>query len=225
MTNEQKYELISAFLDGESVDESIVEGLLADEEVMKKWNEYTNIRATIRGELPSPSIDLTDFAEGVAKAIEKEPIYITTAPKLSVANDDIGVSDNEAKYNATKRFSVLFRSLGQIAIAASVACICVFGVQMYKNSSVNSITDFKEQSFMNANGISMSAVSNTAKPLPSMSLNNASLATAANVNSDHHAMDAEQLRRLEKQKTNELKTIDALINDHDMMKRTMIINN
>lgn len=222
MNQKQKFEVLSAYLDGEQIDDFQLEEVLADEEMLKKWDVYSRINATIKGDIPSSNIDFAHFSENVAHAIEKEPIYSSSIP--IVANDDNIVTKSEFKKNFGKRFSSMFRSFGQVAIAASVACVCVLGVQLYRDSDSVSNLPFQEQSYMNANGVSMAPVSNTSGNItPTIPLNSSSLNTS--YSKDYKALDAEQLKKIEKQKNKELKTIDALIYDHDMMKRTMITNN
>jgi negative regulator of sigma E activity len=222
MNQKQKFEVLSAYLDGEQIDDFQLEEVLADEEMLKKWDVYSRINATIKGDIPSSNIDFAHFSENVAHAIEKEPIYSSSIP--IVANDDNIVTKSEFKKNFGKRFSSMFRSFGQVAIAASVACVCVLGVQLYRDSDSVSNLPFQEQSYMNATGVSMAPVSNTSGNItPTIPLNSSSLNTS--YSKDYKALDAEQLKKIEKQKNKELKTIDALIYDHDMMKRTMITNN
>jgi negative regulator of sigma E activity len=222
MNQKQKFEVLSAYLDGEQIDDFQLEEVLADEKMLKKWDVYSRINATIKGDIPSSNIDFAHFSENVAHAIEKEPIYSSSIP--IVANDDNIVTKSEFKKNFGKRFSSMFRSFGQVAIAASVACVCVLGVQLYRDSDSVSNLPFQEQSYMNATGVSMAPVSNTSGNItPTIPLNSSSLNTS--YSKDYKALDAEQLKKIEKQKNKELKTIDALIYDHDMMKRTMITNN
>ena len=73
---ENKFELLSAFLDGEKLsDEQLLE-LMGDEEVMAKWDEYTFQRAVVRDELPK-GVDMKSFSEGLVSRLAQEPQYIS----------------------------------------------------------------------------------------------------------------------------------------------------
>ncbi len=238
MIKQQKFELLSALLDGENIPDDQLSALLADPEVMQKWNQYTMERAVIKGEMPD-AFDC-NFADKVTAAIDKEPTIKTTpiafdkaAPIAfdQVANEPEVMSEQQVQRNAKKRFSNFFHSVRQgarqVAIAASVACICVFGAQMYNNTQPNST--FNQQSLMSANGLAMSPVTNTA-PIAQTKLNvepqTMKVVTPANIVPQvaQHSVEAQQLREMEHRKAVEIRTIDALLNDHAMMKRTKVYN-
>ena len=88
---ENKFELLSAFLDGEKLsDEQLLE-LMGDEEVMAKWDEYTFQRAVVRDELPK-GVDMKSFSEGLVSRLAQEPQYISIAKKGRKCFRFLGVS-------------------------------------------------------------------------------------------------------------------------------------
>ena len=76
---ENKFELLSAYLDGESLsDEQLLE-LMSDEECMSKWEDYTRQRAAVRDELPN-GINMDEFSSRMSEKLNAEPQYISIRP-------------------------------------------------------------------------------------------------------------------------------------------------
>ncbi|MDN4500867.1 RseA family anti-sigma factor [Alteromonadaceae bacterium BrNp21-10] len=135
---QQKNESLSAFVDGELLDNTMISGVMQDSELSQKWQRYHLVRDVMRKELPA-EMDF-DIAANVAKALELEPTIL--APKNSWR--DLPV---------VAQVIPLVRNAGQFAVAASVAAAVIFGVQQFNqplevdtpNSSVLPLSNFGVQ--------------------------------------------------------------------------------
>ncbi|WP_416307773.1 sigma-E factor negative regulatory protein [Neptunicella sp. SCSIO 80796] len=114
---QQKIESLSALVDGELQDESILGELSQNSELMQKWQGYHLVRDTMRKELPA-QLNF-DIAAGVAQALANEPTVL--APKKPAWRD----------WPVVANVLPLVRNAGQFAVAASVAAAVIFGVQSY----------------------------------------------------------------------------------------------
>lgn len=116
MTHQQ--EKLSAFMDGESTDQEIVNQIKDSAELQAKWQRYHVIRSTLRKEATvAPELDIT---ARVAAALESEPTVM--APRARSRWRDIPVLGNIAPFA---------RQSGQFAVAASVAAAVILGVQQF----------------------------------------------------------------------------------------------
>ena len=226
---ENKFELLSAFLDGEKLsDEQLLE-LMGDEEVMAKWDEYTFQRAVVRDELPK-GVDMKSFSEGLVSRLAQEPQYISiavpAAGNVQQENRSQQVDQADIYERKAANASDFWGSLGRLAVAATIACICVFGVQ-YLPKDNNS--DFNENSISTSN-MSIAPVSNTlvsddnglkldidntgktASVIDKNIVNEKVLAAADNIS-------AQQAEQYKQKKINEVNTLEALLNDHDSVRR------
>lgn len=222
---ENKFELLSAYLDGESLsDEQLLE-LMSDEECMSKWEDYTRRRAAVRDELPN-GINMDEFSSRMSEKLNAEPQYISIRPHddKQVVGEAVNDELPEAQHSSgmTNDF---WSSLGRIAVAAAVACVCVFGVQ--RMPFVHN-SDFNDDSVFNS-GMSIEPVSNTVvsgeqnlkldigtneQPMNGVEANNV-LVSADSRNS-------EQVEKYKTKKLEEMNTIEALLNDHDSARRNIV---
>jgi sigma-E factor negative regulatory protein RseA len=124
----QKYENLSALVDGELQDNDMIKSIGDDQELSLKWQRYHLIRHGLRKELPTHA-DF-DISAQVAKALADEPAIL--APKRSWR--DLPVVATVVPFA---------KQGGQLAIAASVAVAMVIGVQQYNQPEL-------EQPFNNA---------------------------------------------------------------------------
>ena len=215
MTKEQQ-ELLSAYFDGVAVDDMTLECLLSDEEVMKEFAAISKIRAGIRNEIPE-GVDFEALSETVALEVSREP-----ALQQRAANDADAVPHDLAEKAARKRFSRMWHDLGQIAVAAGVACLCVFGVQFW-NGGENASGKFAEQSYLGRHqGVTAAPVTNTSvspvvTAIPDGSGN---LTGVYNAKSQHYR-EASEMEKLKEKKSQELNTLDAILNDHERVLRTV----
>lgn len=112
----QQQETLSAFMDGESGEDSIVDSVLADEHLTAKWQRYHVIRSGLRKETASTlHIDIT---KQVALALIDEPEIVAPKPKV-------------VKQQFWGRVVPFAKHSSQIAVAASVALAVIIGVQQF----------------------------------------------------------------------------------------------
>lgn len=206
-------EKLSAFFDGETLQEDELKALINDKDALKQWDSFTKIRAELRDENPQ-SLNLDNFADNISDIIANEPV-----PTCSNASNDAEINTPaQTKINAMHRFSGLYRFLAQSAIAASVAAICVLGVKMYQNVDLSSNSSFAERSYVNGS-VSVAPVANN-DPM-SQSVKVISNTNTDNTAKDKEKIDKNQIKLVEEQKQKEMNTIDALINDHTLLMRTV----
>ncbi len=116
---QSKFENLSALMDGEPVDKSLLKAMGEDAECQSKWRQYHLVRDCLRDEVPK-EIQL-DLSDSIAKALEKEPTVL--APfgwKRHVA-----------------RVTPVLRQGGQFAVAASVAVAMILGYQQFNQGPVD----------------------------------------------------------------------------------------
>ncbi|WP_158970425.1 sigma-E factor negative regulatory protein [Paraglaciecola sp. L3A3] len=117
----QKFENLSAFIDGEVSSDNVVDAVKRDADLMQKWKNYHLIRDGLRQELPT---ELNfDIAAKVAQALESEPAIL--APKKTWR--DIPLIGNVIPFA---------KQGGQMAVAASVAVAMILGVQHMNQTEV-----------------------------------------------------------------------------------------
>lgn len=117
---QRKIESLSSYIDGDHQDETFLEELRNDAELISKWHSYHIIRDGLRKELPTElNLDLSDK---IAQAIDNEPTLM--APKPSLIKGWFGKGIKGAVTPALQQ-------TGQFAIAASVAVAVILGYQQY----------------------------------------------------------------------------------------------
>lgn len=221
---EEKFVLLSRFFDGETLSEDELNMLLSDNEVLEKWQSYALERAALRGECTD--IDgMNGFAARVAEAIESEPLDMsrTISKRLEESvMSDLRSRTHDRQFKDTPKAEVVALKkdsknknsswLGHVALAASVACICIFGGSIYLKDNSN----FNEESFIDGNtNISISPVS-TSLTNEQLSMHVGSEESLARQTLQ---FEKEQLRLNEERKARELRTLDALMNNHELMQR------
>lgn len=122
----QKFENLSALVDGETLisessDNHLLDEIKNDTDLMQKWKSYHLIRDSLRQELPTEMN--FDIASKVAEALESEPAIL--APKKTWR--DLPLVSNVLPFA---------KQGGQMAIAASVAVAMIVGVQQVNQSGV-----------------------------------------------------------------------------------------
>ncbi|MGR3807072.1 anti sigma-E protein, RseA [Pasteurella testudinis DSM 23072] len=113
-------ELLSAYLDGEYQNDYLLDSLCQDEELQQAWNRYHLVRTVMRKE--TPVLLGTDFTAKMAELIESEP-----TPHLVAQPTPIEVG----KQPFMQKLKGWLAPLSQVAVAASVCLVAVFGVQSY----------------------------------------------------------------------------------------------
>ncbi|MGV6988235.1 sigma-E factor negative regulatory protein [Testudinibacter sp. P80/BLE/0925] len=116
-------ELLSAYLDGEYQNDHLLDTLCQDEELQQAWNRYHLVRSVVRQET-SVFLD-ADFTAKMASLIEAEPT-------LQAALQP--VSPQAAALPLMQKLKNWLSPFTQVAVAASVCLVAVFGVQSYLQS-------------------------------------------------------------------------------------------
>lgn len=114
---QSKIEKLSSLIDGESLDEQLIDELSTDSELSQKWQTYHLTRDIMRKDVPD--VLNFDISEQVAKAIADEPAIVAPKPSRWKSVPLIG------------NVIPLVQQSGQFAIAASVAVAVIVGVQQY----------------------------------------------------------------------------------------------
>lgn len=112
----QQQEKLSAFIDGEAEDAKLVDSLLNDNELSDKWKRYHLVRDCMRKEM---SADVNfDISAAVASQLESELAIV--APKRTWRELPVVAS-----------VIPLMKQSGQLAVAACVTAVMIFGYQSY----------------------------------------------------------------------------------------------
>jgi len=124
--SEQKYEKLSAVIDGESdVDDKLIQDIDTDEELGVRWQRYHLIRDALTNHLPEQGA--LDISERVAAALKNEPTVLApTRRRIS---------------------QKIMKQAAGLAVAASVATIAVMSVQtsqVTKNDNTTSIARIEQ---------------------------------------------------------------------------------
>lgn len=125
MTNKQQ---ISALMDGELVDQS----LITDIEAQQSWSRYHLIGDTLRGDV-AQNTSGWDIASQVAMALEAEPVYSKQNGKLAQVVPLMESQPNPQK--ARSKMPAWLSNVTQIGIAACVSLVVVLGVQQYSGGN------------------------------------------------------------------------------------------
>ncbi|MDP5253949.1 MULTISPECIES: RseA family anti-sigma factor [unclassified Vibrio] len=127
-------EKISALMDGELLDHSLIEQLTQSSQDQEVWQDYHTIADIMRGETPS-SVEW-DIAGKVALALEQEPAHQNIASLASSAELESQPVPTQVRRHLPKWLN----PLGQVAVAACVSMVVIFGVQQYQGEEANSVT-------------------------------------------------------------------------------------
>lgn len=127
-------EKISALLDGEDVDQSIINQLLVDDNAKQSWQAYQLVSDVMRGE--APGHPKWDIAGNVAMALDNEPAHsFAGADADSVAASANVVSlpyvEQPTPHQARRTMPAWLTQFGQVALAACVSLAVIVGVQQY----------------------------------------------------------------------------------------------
>ncbi|GHA57057.1 RseA family anti-sigma factor [Photobacterium aphoticum] len=134
-------ERISALLDGEELDQSIVNALTVDENSQETWQSFSLIGDVMRGE--APQTKEWDIAAKVALALDNEPAHTGMAPQevapvVQLADVREARTEPMESQPTPKQAKWTLPSwltqLGQVAVAASVSLAVIVGVQQYNGN-------------------------------------------------------------------------------------------
>ncbi|MDW6002948.1 sigma-E factor negative regulatory protein [Vibrio mangrovi] len=127
-------EKLSALMDGELVDKSLISELSQDHEGLITWRNYHMIGDVMRGDTPQGEWDI---AGRVALALEDEPVYgqdIAHRQNKAENSDTLNVTPLESQplpKQSRRQLPAWLGSLGQAAVAACVSLVVIVGVQQY----------------------------------------------------------------------------------------------
>lgn len=121
MSNKEK---ISALMDGESVDLSLISEVENEKDAQQTWQNYHLIGDVMRGDAPdNPNWDI---ASRVALALEDEPAHSSKVQPM--------LEEQPAPTTAKKGLPQWLTQFGQVAVAACVSFAVILGVQQYGGS-------------------------------------------------------------------------------------------
>ncbi|WP_459679319.1 RseA family anti-sigma factor [Vibrio comitans] len=121
MSNKEK---ISALMDGESVDLSLISEVENEKDAQQTWQNYHLIGDVMRGDTPdNPNWDI---ASRVALALEDEPAHSNKVQPM--------LEEQPAPTQAKKGLPQWLTQFGQVAVAACVSFAVILGVQQYGGS-------------------------------------------------------------------------------------------
>ncbi len=127
---------LSALMDGEMIDKSLIQELANDRESIETWKNYHLIGDVMRGDAPeSPEWNI---AESVALALEDEPAHRAYSTNVTELDSMRVVEQQPAPQKARRQLPKWLSPLGQVAVAACVSLIAILGVQQYGAGSETS---------------------------------------------------------------------------------------
>lgn len=137
MTNKQQ---ISALMDGELIDQSLISEIEQDDESLQSWSHYHLIGDTLRGE--TPSNPHWDIASKVALALEDEPAHNRLSSNDLSSSKVTPILEAQPKpEKARARMPAWLSNLTQVGVAACVSLVVILGVQQYSGSDANVASD------------------------------------------------------------------------------------
>ncbi|MGC9421249.1 RseA family anti-sigma factor [Vibrio sp.] len=129
-------EKLSAFMDGELVDNVLIQELEHDSESLGTWKNYHLIGDVMRGDTPQSEWNI---AESVALALEHEPVHRSFTRSERITDLHLAKLEAQPKVSQARRqLPTWFSQLGQVAIAASVSLAVIIGVQQYGGNEATS---------------------------------------------------------------------------------------
>ncbi|WP_299020567.1 RseA family anti-sigma factor [uncultured Photobacterium sp.] len=132
-------EKISALLDGEELDQSIINALAVDDDCQQSWQSFNLIGDVMRGEAPQNKD--WDIAASVAMALENEPAHTgltetEPAPVVQLSSVREAVEAQPTPLQARRTMPTWLTQFGQVTMAACVSLAVIVGVQQYNGDSV-----------------------------------------------------------------------------------------
>lgn len=125
-------EKLSALMDGEVVDKSLLQTIAHDDESLDTWKNYHLIGDIMRGDAPMSSE--WNIAGSVAFALENEPAHTRLSAVTTSESAEPRLEDQPSAQKARRQLPAWLSQLGQVAIAASVSLAVIIGVQQYGGS-------------------------------------------------------------------------------------------
>ncbi len=132
-------EKLSALMDGELVDNALIQELEQDSASQQAWQNYHLIGDVMRGEVPdNPQWDI---AESVALALEGEPTHrrLDSQQAQSAALFEQRLESQPQPKKARRELPKWLSQLGQVAVAACVSLVVIVGVQQYSGHNAGGV--------------------------------------------------------------------------------------
>ncbi|MDV7105168.1 RseA family anti-sigma factor [Vibrio sp. TH_r3] len=141
-------ELLSALMDGHTVDQALIEELEQNVESQDTWKNYHLIGDVMRGE--SPETVNWNIAESVAAALDAEPAHRSDSSRVSVTDstikqiqsDEVGatphIESQPTPVEVRRQLPAWLTQIGQVGVAACVSLVVIVGVQQYGDSESSS---------------------------------------------------------------------------------------
>ncbi|OBT17348.1 anti-sigma E factor [Vibrio sp. UCD-FRSSP16_10] len=131
MSNKEK---ISALMDGESVDLSLISEIETETDAQQTWQNYHLIGDVMRGDAPQGAD--WDIASRVALALEDEPVHSGHTQESSTQSSNVQpmLETQPSPATAKKGLPQWLTQFGQVAVAACVSFAVILGVQQYGGS-------------------------------------------------------------------------------------------
>lgn len=121
-------ELLSALMDGESVDKALIAELEQNQESQETWQNYHLIGDVMKGEAPETAN--WDIAGSVMAALDDEPSHKKETTPL--------IEAQPTPKQARRHLPAWLTQFGQVGIAACVSMAVIFGVQQYGGDNTTS---------------------------------------------------------------------------------------
>ena len=122
---DKHYEHLSALVDGEDVDDSVLASVLADDAQKATLHRYQLASSIIRNEA-QPGVAI-DISAAVAARVAQEPVH-----KVTVTANFGSKVEPKAGWSKSAANDSWWRPAVSVAVAASVALVAVIGVQNYQ---------------------------------------------------------------------------------------------
>lgn len=118
-------EKLSALMDGEAIEPSLVASLTDDKQSSETWQNFHLVGDVMRGD--APECKEWNIADSVALALENEPAH--SVNKLESVESF--VEEQPTPQEAKRTLPTWLTQFGQVAIAACVSLAVIVGVQQY----------------------------------------------------------------------------------------------
>ncbi|WP_241608967.1 anti-sigma-E factor RseA [Rosenbergiella australiborealis] len=137
-------EQLSALMDGEALDQSLLTELSKDTKLQASWERYHLVRDTLRSDLGQ--VVHFDIAAKVAEAIAQEPSSSRVTPLIT---------ENQPEPSRWRKMGFFSKAggwgaqLAQIGVAACVSMVVIVGVQHYNRTGEGASSDNQDTPVFN----------------------------------------------------------------------------
>ena len=120
-------EKLSALMDGELIDNELVNSLSNDRKLQQAWYRYHVIRDTLRND--AEQVMSIDIADNVLAAIEAE-----SPQPIALIRDEQPKPESWQKLPFWHKIKPWFTQIGQAGVAAGISLAVIVGVQQYNGT-------------------------------------------------------------------------------------------